>query len=107
MLEQRSVVLDGDDRQTTQADLDRTLMTTFCRVLDGSRLPPMAVMRMMAEALGSVYRQVAAAHRDQSCPCGWQPTSERDIEAMQAAVGDAATAKPVVNLELMETIGRA
>ncbi|WP_315833669.1 hypothetical protein [Bradyrhizobium prioriisuperbiae] len=107
MLEQRKVVSDGDDSQTTQADLDRTLMTTFCRVLDGSRLPPMAVMRMMAEALGSVYRQVAAAHQNQSCPCGWQPTSERDIETMLAAVGDAAMVKPAVNLELMETVGRA
>lgn len=107
MLEQRGLVSDSSDSRSMQTDLEQTLMTAFCRSLDGSRLPPMTVMRMMAEALGSVYRQVAAAHRSQACPCEWQPSLDSDIESLQATVGVAAEARPKVNLDLMQTIGQA
>ena len=107
MLEQRGLASDGSDPRSMQTDIEQTLMTAFCRSLDGSRLPPMTVMRMMAEALGAVYRQVAAAHRHQACPCGWQPSLESDVESLRATVAAAAEARPIANLDLMQTLGQA
>ncbi len=107
MREQHGLMSDDSDPRSMQTDLEQTLMTAFCRSLDGSRLPPMTVMRMMAEALGSVYRQVAAAHRNQACPCGWQPSLQSDVESLRATVGAAAEARPMANLDRMQTLGQA
>jgi hypothetical protein len=106
MLEQQGIS-DIGNHASVEADLDRALMTAFCRALETSHLPPVVVMRVMAEALGSVYRQVADAHQNQQCPCGWQPAASRDISLLQSALKAAATRKPADLLSTMTVLGRA
>jgi hypothetical protein len=100
-------VSDITDESSTQTYLDQMVMTTFCRVLDTSRLPPTQVMQMMAAALGRTYREVASAHLDGQCPCGWCPLPELDIEAMRASLEQAAAPKRPDGLESMAIAGRA
>jgi hypothetical protein len=95
-----------DDREAIQADLDRALTTAFCRVLDMSHETPMAVLTVMAGAIGSIYRQVADTHQGQQCPCGWQPALPSDIESLQSALKAAAT-QPIDKLLTMQPLGRA
>jgi len=45
------------------------------------------VMRLLATAIGSTYREVAAAHQDGQCPCGWRPVPDADIEALRTWLG--------------------
>ncbi len=107
MLERQKPISTSSSAETIQGDLDQSLMTMFCRSLDTSRLPPMTVMHMMASALGSIYRQVAAAHQNQDCPCGWHPTPAPDIEALQSAVRTAAVQESAPDLLAMTVVGRA
>lgn len=107
MLPQQIKVSDITDEQTAQAYLNQTIMTTFCRVLDSSRLPPAAVMRLLATALGSTYREVAAAHLEGHCPCGWCPRPVNDIEALRASLGDAAAQRQSEDLHRMAAAGNA
>jgi hypothetical protein len=52
-------------------------------------------MSLAAMAVGSLYLEVAAAHRgDNPCPCGWEPHGAADLEALQTfarALGGAAS----------------
>ncbi|MEW6643400.1 MAG: hypothetical protein AB1586_23030 [Pseudomonadota bacterium] len=105
MREPRHVGADGGPAML--GDLEQSLLTTFCRTLDGSRLPPMTVLRTMAEALGAVYRHAATAHLSQPCPCGWAPTLEADVAALRAAISDAAKPCSAGELVWMEAVGRA
>jgi len=105
MRDPRHAGADGDP--AVQGDLDQALLTMFCRTLDNSRLPPMTVLRMMAEALGATYRQAAAAHLSQPCPCGWRPTVEADVVLLCEAVSAAAMPQPIGDLAWMEAVGRA
>jgi hypothetical protein len=70
-------------------------------------LPPSVVMRLMATALGSTYREVAAAHQDGQCPCGWNPLSAIDIEALRSSLEDAAAPRRADDLHSMTPVGRA
>jgi hypothetical protein len=64
--------------------MKRSVRMAFCGVMQSTRLPPMAAMSLAATAVGLVYLEVAAAHRgDDSCPCGWEPRSAADLEALQ------------------------
>ena len=107
MTPQQVKVADITDENSAQTYLDQMVMTTFCRVLDTSRLPPAAVMRLMASALGATYREVAAAHQDGQCPCGWCPLPGADVEAMCTALEDAAAPKRADDLGAMVIAGRA
>lgn len=98
----------SDDRHFYDEELRQAVMTAFCDVLHGSRLPPMAVLRMAAEALGSVYREVSDAHRgDDACPCGWRPNPPSDIALLQAALAMTAQVSPEPDLRRMRIAGRA
>ena len=107
MMPQHVKVSDITDKNSAQAYLDQMVMSTFCRVLDTSRLPPVTVMRLIAGALGAAYREVAAAHLDGQCPCGWCPAPALDIEALRASLEAAAAPKRVDDLVTMLVAGRA
>lgn len=107
MLAQQVKVSDITDEGSAQTYLDQAIMTTFCRMLDTSRMPPAEVMRMLAKALGAAYREVAAAHHDGQCPCGWCPVPALDVEAMRASLEAAAAPKRAEDLFEMQVAGRA
>ena len=47
----------------------------------------MAAMSFAATAVGLLYLEVADAHRgDNPCPCGWEPRSTADLEALQTSL---------------------
>lgn len=95
------------DESSAQSYLDQMVMTTFCRVLDSSRLPPTVVMRMIATALGRTYCEVASAHLDRQCPCGWIPLPAIDIETLRSSLEEAAASERPDGLESMVIAGRA
>ncbi|CAH1688844.1 conserved hypothetical protein [Hyphomicrobiales bacterium] len=96
------------DRSFYEAELHQAVMTAFCNVLHGSRLPPMTVLSMAAEALGSVYREIHDAHRgDNACPCGWQPDPQADNAILQTALAMTAQILPQPDLRQMRMAGRA
>ncbi|SFL79286.1 hypothetical protein SAMN03159423_3746 [Bradyrhizobium sp. NFR13] len=107
MLPQQVKVSDITDENSAQTYLNQAIMTTFCRVLDSSRLPPDVVMRLLATAIGSTYREVAAAHQDGQCPCGWRPVPDADIEALRSSLEGAAAPKIADDLHSMVIAGRA
>ena len=107
MMPQQVKVSDITDENSAQTYLDQMVMTTFCRVLDTSRLPPTRVMQMIAAALGRIYREVAAAHIEGQCPCGWCPQPETDIELLLASLGEAAVPQRPKGLASMLIAGRA
>jgi hypothetical protein len=42
---------------------------------------------LAATAVGLLYLEVADAHRgDNPCPCGWEPRSAADLEALQTSL---------------------
>ncbi|MDJ1157529.1 hypothetical protein QNA08_04655 [Chelatococcus sp. SYSU_G07232] len=99
----------GDERtDAARAELRQAIMAAFCSALHGSQLPPMTVMSLAAEAVGSIYREVADAHRsDHACPCGWRPSPEADVELLQAALAMTAQSPPAFDLRLAHAAGRA
>jgi hypothetical protein len=107
MLAQHLKVTDITDESSAQNYLDQAIMTTFCRVLDTSRLPPVTVLRMIATAIGATYRDVAAAHHDGQCPCGWCPVLALDVETLVSSLEDAIAPKRVDDLHAMVVAGRA
>lgn len=107
MLQQQVKVSDITDEDSAQTYLNQAVMTTFCRVLDSSRLPPSVVLRLIATAVGSTYREVACAHQDGQCPCGWQPVPAIDIEALRSSLEQAAVTPRPDDLHSMAAVGRA
>jgi hypothetical protein len=74
-----------DDETIAALDqLKRSIRMAFCGVMQATRLPPMAALSLAATAVGLLYTEVAAARSgDSSCPCGWEPYSAADLEALQ------------------------
>ncbi|MGO4407183.1 hypothetical protein AB4Z10_23335 [Bosea sp. RAF48] len=71
-------------------------------------MPPLTLMELAAQAVGSVYREVADAHcGDQPCPCGWRPRLQADLEALQAALALSAVPGSQPDLASMAVLGRA
>ncbi len=100
-------VCDITDESSAQTYLDQMVMTTFCRVLDTSRLSPTVVLRLIAAALGKTYREVSSAHLDGQCPCGWIPVPDTDIETLRSSLEQAAAPQRPDGLETMVIAGRA
>lgn len=91
-----------------RADFHQTVMAAFCQALRSTDLPPMKVLELAAMAIGSVYQEVAEAHRgDNPCPCGWKPDTSADIETLQAALAAMVPALQPSSLMTMPTLGRA
>ena len=65
-----------DEAIAALEQLKKTVRIAFCGVMQSTQLPPMAALTLAAMAVGSLYHEVAAAHRgDNPCPCGWEPRS--------------------------------
>ncbi|NNM73406.1 hypothetical protein [Enterovirga aerilata] len=89
-------------------ELRQALVRSFCAVLARSRMPPMTVLRLAGMALGSVYREVAAAHRGpDACPCGWEPWEEADLEVLRGSITDDSVASNAMNLLAVRAAGSA
>ncbi|MGY6247404.1 hypothetical protein ACXIUS_07590 [Bosea thiooxidans] len=77
--------------EAARTDIRQAVLTAFCAALHDTRLPPIALIALAAQAVGSIYREVADAHcGDPSCPCGWRPRFTSDLEALQAALALSA-----------------
>ena len=75
-----------DEAIVALEQLKRTVRIAFCGVMQSTRLPPMAALSLAAMAVGSLYGEVAAAHRgDKRCSCGWEPPRLADVEALQTS----------------------
>jgi hypothetical protein len=92
------------DERTAQDQLNRVLMAAFCRTLNNTRLSPIVVMRMIAEALGNTYAEVATTHQKEQCPCGWQPSAMMDIQTLRSALAFGGASDD--ELLFMTTVGR-
>ncbi len=97
-----------DDEPIAALDqLKRSIRMAFCGVMQSTRLPPMAAMSLAAMAVGSLYLEVAAAHKgDDPCPCGWRPRSAADVEALQTSLA-LATDEPHADFPAMQAAGNA
>ena len=80
----------------------------FCGVMQSTRLPPMAALSLAATAVGLLYLEVAAAHAgDKSCPCGWEPRSAADLEALQTSLALAAKPPRPADFRAVQVEGHA
>ena len=94
-----------DEAIAALEQLKKTVRIAFCGVMQSTRLPLMAALSLAAMAVGSLYREVAAAHRgDDPCPCGWQPRSASDVEALQTSLGLSAE-QPRANFHAIQVAG--
>lgn len=91
-----------------QEHLRITIMNEFCRIMGRSGLPPMAVMRLAARAVGEVYREVADSHSGpNACPCNWRPNERADTDMLCTALMAAIRYRPVADLRTMRIAGSA
>jgi len=96
-----------DDAIAALEQLKRRVRIAFCAVMQSWRLPPMAAMSLAATAVGSLYLEVAAAHRcDNPCPCGWEPRGAADVEALQTSLALSAE-RPHPDFHAMKVAGSA
>jgi hypothetical protein len=88
------IAASNDDETIAALDqMKRSVRMAFCGVMQSTRLPPMAALSLAATAVGLLYSEVAAAHcGDSACPCGWDPRSAVDLEALQTSL--ALAVKP-------------
>ena len=97
-----------DDETIAALDqLKRSVRMAFCGVMQSTRLPPMAAMSLASAAVGLLYLEVAAAHREDSgCSCGWEPRGGADVDALQTSLALAAK-QPRAALRAIEVLGSA
>jgi len=96
-----------DEALAALEQLKKTVRIAFCGVMQSTRLPPMAALSLAAMAVGSLYLEVAAAHRgDNPCPCGWLPRSASDVEALQTSLALSAE-QPRANFHAIQVAGNA
>jgi hypothetical protein len=96
------------ERRETMAreKMRKAVLCAFCHVVQATGLKPMAVLGLAATAIGSIYKDVAAAHVcNDDCPCGWQPQTDPDVEALQRAI--AAEANQHADLRWLKVAGKA
>lgn len=97
-----------DCQEDAEAHIRATIMKEFCEVIQKTGLPPMAVMRLAALSLGSIYREVADAHSGcDPCPCGWRPHEGSDIDLLCTALLTACRRRCNDDLRQMRVAGTA
>jgi hypothetical protein len=96
-----------DEAIAALEQLKKTVRIAFCGVMQSTHLPPMAALTLAAMAVGSLYHEVAAAHRgDNRCSCGW-PRSGVDVAALQTSLALSAEQQPRADLHAMQVAGAA
>ena len=92
-----------------QACLERALTCAFWRAVRNEEpMPVMAALEAAMRALGTLYRQTAAAHGTGSaCDCGWQPDPDADLLVLEAMLASAMQPPPAEDLAGMPVAGRA
>ena len=101
----------GTPDYDTIAALDqmkRSVRVAFCGVMQSTRLPPMAALSLAATAVGLLYTEVSAAHcGDSSCPCGWEPCSAADLEALKTSLALATKPHRPADFHAIQVEGHA
>jgi hypothetical protein len=88
--------------------MKRSVRMAFCGVMQSTRLPPMAALSLAATAVGLLYLEVAAAHSGaDQCPCGWEPRSAADLEALQTSLALAAKPHRRADFHALQVEGHA
>ena len=94
-----------DPQTAANEKMRQAVLCAFCHIIQTTGLRPMEVLALAATAVGSIYRDVATAHLcSDSCPCGWQPQPEADIELLQRLLAEAS---PKPDLRWLTVVGRA
>lgn len=94
--------------EEAEAHIRATVMNDLCAVMDKTKLPPMALLRLAVRSIGEIYRDMADAHSGiEPCPCGWRPHRETDIEVLTMALITACGRCPVADLRRMPVAGTA
>lgn len=97
-----------EDEARDREALEQAVTRAFWRCLSDRPMPPMAALETAARLVGTLYRQVAAAHRGPNgCACGWQPDPDADLIALEANLAAALLGPPRPNLARMPVAGRA
>jgi hypothetical protein len=97
-----------DDTIGALDQMKRSVRVAFCGVMQSTRLPPLAALSLAATAVGLLYLEVAAAHRgDNACPCGWEPHSAADLEALQTSLALAAKPHRTADFREVQVEGHA
>ncbi|XHB98244.1 hypothetical protein ABWH97_07890 [Nitratireductor sp. ac15] len=95
-------------RRQAETHLKLQMMKEMSEVMRRTGLPPMAVMREAARAVGHIYRETAEAHCEPSCcPCGWCPQEAMDLEHLGEALREASRSSRSTHLSVMQVLGRA
>lgn len=91
-----------------QGMLERALTVAFWQALQREPMHVMAALEAAARTVGTLYRQVAAAHGpDGHCACGWEPDLETDLIVLEAMLAAALAHPPRRELADMVPVGRA
>ncbi len=92
--------------ETAREKMRQAVLCAFCNIMQTTRLRPMTVLGLAAMAVGAIYKEVATVHRcADTCPCGWEPRADADVETLQTAIASAA--RPAADLRWLKIAGRA
>jgi hypothetical protein len=91
-----------------EAHIRAVVMHALNSVMQRTNLPPMAVLRIAARSIGSIYREMADAHSGvDPCPCGWRPHRPTEIELLGLALMTACEQCRAADLRRMQIAGTA
>ncbi len=91
-----------------EAHIRATVMNEICEIMHRAGLPPMAALRLAARSVGTIYREMAAAHSGiDPCPRGWRPHPATDVEMLGMALMTACEGHKSGDLRLMRAAGNA
>ncbi len=94
------------EEEAAREKMRQAVLCAFCNIMQTTRLRPMTVLGLAAMAVGAIYKEVATVHRHaDTCPCGWEPRADNDVEALQTAI--AAAAWPPTDLRWLKVAGKA
>ena len=98
----------GAAERNAQGTLERALTVAFWQALQREPMHVMAALEAAARTVGTLYRQVAAAHGpDGHCTCGWEPDPEADLIVLEAMLAAALSHPTRHDLADMVPVGRA